>query len=368
INYCIWFCNWGFYLSTTRKVAANRSDPAVLSNVFMATWLAQLTLTAIATAILVFLFSFIPFFSREKVLYIYGIGLLIGNVLTPFWFLNGMERIKDVALIQIITKLLAIPPIFFLIHDSGDAFIFIAINACCSIVMGIATVAWIRKRFLFSYSLPRWEGVFLEVKQGAELFVASAWANLSGVLAPTVLGSIAGPAELGYYNLADRVRGAAITVLHPITAALFPRMCHLFALDSRDTEKLLKQSGGLVIITSAFISLTIYLFPHYIISALGGKDFGAATVALKWLAITPLLITLSSFCTHQVIIPAQKSNAYHAITFSTLCLTGLLVLPMIYWKKSEGAAILVFIAESFFAIATMIYIVKNSFFLKRAIP
>src|SRR5437879_13462413 len=41
LNYFIWVTNWGFYLSATRKVAANRGNIAALSEIFMGTWAAQ---------------------------------------------------------------------------------------------------------------------------------------------------------------------------------------------------------------------------------------------------------------------------------------------------------------------------------------
>lgn len=366
IGYLTWICNWGFYLNTTRKVAASREKPTVLADLYISTWVAQWVLTGAAGVVLVSLSYYVPLFSKDRTLYVAALCLLAGNALTPFWFLNGVERIRQVAIIQILTKLIAIPFFLILIKGSDDANAFIAINGICAILMGIVTATWIQKSFRFSYSLPRWKRIFSELKEGTRLFAASGWASLGGSLVPIVLGSVAGSTELGYYNLADRVKGAATTVLHPITAALFPRMCHLFATDSDSAEALLKRSAGFVLTASASISLIIFLFASEIIFILGGGDFSAATATLKWLAPTPFLITLSSFCTHQIIIPAQKSNVYHAATFAVLCLAVLAVFPFIQWGQSTGAAILVVILELVLAIITVGYLLKNRFLLKTA--
>lgn len=365
INYLVWFCNWGFYLGTTRKIAANRGNPTELADVYMATWFAQWVLTGAVIILLSGLFLYIPIFSKDRTLYIYGIGLIVGNVLMPFWFLNGMERIREVAAIQILTKMLSIPLIFLLLKDSNDAYLFIEINSGSALLMGIITVVWIKKTFLIPWSFPGMKRIYAELKEGTYLFVSTVWANLNGTLTPTALGIIAGPTELGYYNLADRARGAATTILHPITHALFPRMCHLFSTDQAAAARLLKRSGKIIITVSALISLILWLFAEQILAVLGGKAFNSSIDSLKWLSITPFLTTLSSFFIHQIIIPAQKNKIYYITIFATLCLSALAVVPIIYWKKSEGAAILTFVAELFLATVILISLLKKNFFLKR---
>lgn len=366
VNYFVWFCNWGFYLGGTRKIAENRNNISVLADVFMATFFAQWVLTIASIVILSLLLLYVPFFSKDRLLYVYGIGLLVSNALMPFWFLNGLERIKEVAVIQVLAKVLSIPIILLFVRESGDAHLYIAALAGGAILMGVVTVIRIKKTYLFSYSLPGWKRMYVELKGCADLFFSTTWATLYGALTPTALGLLAGPTVLGYYNLADRARGAATTITQPITHALFPRMLYLFNSKPNEAIVLLKRSGAILFILSGTVSLILWLFAENVLFILGGKDFIAATGSLRWLAVTPLLSTISSFFIHQIIIPAQKSRFYNVAIFATLLLTAMIAVPAIYWMQAEGAAIVVFVAELFFASITLIYLVKNNFFLKRA--
>lgn len=365
INYLMWFCNWGFYLSATRKVAAFRSDPSKLSEILITNWTTQFILTFIAVVILAGLFTFVPFFSKDRLLYTISIGLLVSNALSPFWFLNGIERMRDVALLQILNKASTIPLIFLLIHNSTDSETYLLINTGCALVIGLLTMAWVKRKYVLSFSLPTMEKIFVELKEGMELFAASLCANLNGSVVPAVLGVIGGPVALGYYNLADRARGAATIMLHPITAALFPRMCHLFASDSDEAAKLLMKIGLIVGTSAALVSIGLYLFSKDIIFLLGGDKFLGAEVALKWLAAVPFLIASSSFGTHQIIIPAQQSRFYYSLTLTTLVVTASLAVPIVFWKGAEGASIVVFVGEFFLAASTYIHLIKNRFFLSK---
>lgn len=364
INYLMWFCNWGLYLGATRKVAAFRHDPSKLSEILITNWVAQIFLTSIAVVVLVGLLVFVPFFSQDKLLYIISIGLLIGNALSPFWFLNGVERMHDVALLQIFNKALTIPLIFLLVHDSEDSGIYLLINAGCALLFSFYTMAWVWRKYAQAPSFPTMRKIFIELKEGVQLFAASLCANLNGSIVPAVLGVVGGPVALGYYNIADRARGAATVMLHPITAALFPRMCRLFASDSKEAAKLLKTMGLIVVASSAVVSVCLYLFSKDIVFLLGGKGFLGAEVALKWLAGVPFLIAISSFGTHQIIIPAQRSRFYYLLTLTTLMVTAGLAMPIILWKGVEGATIVVFVSEFFLAALTYAYLIKYRFFLQ----
>ena len=92
INYLVWFSNWGFYVGTTKNIAACRDFKEKVNSVFSATWCSQWLLTLMSCFVLVL----ISFWYREYALIlISGIGIIIGNAMMPIWFLNGLELIRE---------------------------------------------------------------------------------------------------------------------------------------------------------------------------------------------------------------------------------------------------------------------------------
>lgn len=359
INYLSWVANWGFYLGATKQVAAQRDSPVALSRIFTTTWTAQWCLTVVLILGLALGLSLAPTLGGSRELYVAGAGILIGNALTPLWYLNGLEKIRESALIQIAVKILALPMVFWLVRRDTDAVTYLMINSVCSIAVGIATSVWIFRSKVIRFVLPDWREVWSTITQEFQLFTSTLWANLNGALIPTVLGIVSGPAELGYYNLADRVRGAAITILHPITHALFPRMCYLFSNDQAQAMRLLKRSGMALLVLSGSLSGVLLLSSSQILNALGGDAFQRGSTALMWLAVAPVFATASSFLIHQILIPLGATRGYERAMLATLVFTAIIAFPATKLLGSQGAAVASLTTEAFTALFLIRYVQAN---------
>ncbi len=82
-------------------------------------------------------------------------------------------------------------------------------------------------------------------KAGWPLFVSGSALYLSTSSTTVVLGFTAGKAEVGYYSAADKLIKAAISVLSPVTQALYP---HITAL------KMASRSSALQLIRKSLLS------------------------------------------------------------------------------------------------------------------
>jgi O-antigen/teichoic acid export membrane protein len=249
-----------------------------------------------------------PRFSSDVSLYLCGIGLVVANVLTPLWFLNGLEYIREATFIQIAQKVLAIPLIFVFVESTEDASTYIAINAISALFVGFITLLWIKQKFSLSFSRPKIKCILDELAEGASLFLSNVWTNLNATLIPMVLGLVAGNTALGFYNVADRVRGAMITILHPITHALFPRMCNLYATNRDNAVRMLKHSWILISLLSISLSIVSLLFAEQILSVLGGADFIHSKKILQLFSFSIFVTTLSAYFIYQLLYPHRNIN------------------------------------------------------------
>lgn len=367
INYLLWITNWGFYLGATRRVSAKRDNQEVLSgmlfNTLAAQWFLTLVLFLVGSAILVVFFSV-----NQKMMYIAASGLLIGNILTPIWYLNGLEKIKEAAMIQLSVKLLSIPLIFLFVHEKSDTVTYLVINSICSIVVGLLVMYQ-----LYKFGHLRWKElrifkIYRVVKVDFRLFLGALWANLNGSLIPTVLGILGGPTALGYYNLAERAKSAAITVLQPISQALFPRMCYLFQHDHGSARRLLKQSAWILLGLSGTVSIVLFVFAADVLKLLGGNEFAEGESVLRWMAFTTFFTTASAFMTHQILIPAGHAKSYNRAMFFTLMLNAVLVMPIISWQGAQGAAIVLFITELFMVGYVFFHLQRNKLYAESFNP
>src|SRR5208282_3468834 len=171
-----------------------------------------------------------------------------------------------------------------------------------------------------------------------------------------------GPAVVGYYALADRVRQLVQSVLRPISDALFPRMSHLFSTDAPGALRLLLRSCRIILPVAALGSMTLWIGADEIVAVLGGKQFLPSVVVLRWLAPLPLVIAASNILGVQVMIPNLRTRAFNGILALAGALSLCILYPLIHWKGAEGAAINTFVAECFVTSAMALYLWKTGFF------
>lgn len=359
LNYLIWISNWGFYLSTTRNIAADKFDKNKTSKTFLSAWLAQWLLTLGMIVVLITLINLIQIFSRDKSLYFLSVGLLIANAMMPLWFFNGLERVRDSTVIQIFSKVLALPLIFLFINHKNDLATYFVISTLSSLITGVACLIIIFRSNEIDWHIPKFKAVILVIKDDFQLFLSSMLANINGSLTPTILGFLSGSFELGLFNLADRARGAVMALLNPITQALFLRMCFLFHNDRIEAVKLLKKSSVFLLGLSLFFSLGLFVFSSKIILVLGGADFKGGAGNLRWLSFTPFFTTISSFIINQILIPSKTIIVYKRVTFLTLIFGFITVTPFSYYLSSYGGSIGFLMMEIFTALYLLIYLVNN---------
>ncbi len=363
VNYFIWFANWGFYHGATRRVAATRKDSTGLNIIFSTVWSAQWLLTGLILTIILFVIYLFSSKITNPELYIAASGLLIGNLFMPLWFLNGMEFIKESAMIQLFIKVMALPFIFLLVNNSEDAVIYLWIETIASLIIGIISLFWIRRTFNIKFSFPVLTQIRATIREDFQLFLNTFWSSLNATLIPAALGVFGGDAALGLYNIADRARGAAITILHPISHALFPRMCYLFSTDSDEVKKILNLSARVLFSLSFLMSVILYILAEEIIMVLGGAEFVDSIRVLEILAFSALLTTISGFIVNQILIPSNAYYGYTVAVFSSLVFSALMIVPMVSEFGASGASITTLLTE-LLAVTMLVFFVKRHDFFK----
>lgn len=362
INYGVWIVNWGFYFGATKRVSENRENKLNLDRVFSETWSAQWLI-----AFLILIVAMLVFFMYEKKIpfhyfYICSLGLFFGNLITPLWFYNGLELIKEAAFLQILVKAMALPAIFLLVKNHDDGYLYLSINSISSIIVGFISLYWLFRKKLVSFLKPNFYSVLSVLKLDFQLFLNCFWATLNSSIIPTLLGILGTSSDLAYYNVAERARSAAITVLHPISHALFPRMCYLYsnnANNANDANELLKKSGLLIFLLAFLLSVALYVFSNKIILLLPGEHFLNSIAILKVLSISAFFTTASAFFINQFMIPTGMYSEYTKSILFTSLLSCIISYPLISMFSGFGASLVILVAEAFLALVLVFFVVKK---------
>ena len=367
LSYFSLLINWGFSLSGTQKIAACRDDTHALSKFFFAAWGAQWVLATLAFAILTFLLLHVEFFIKNKEFLQYGFLVFLATVVFPVWFFTGLERLKEIAFVQFVIRVMAVPLIFILVKTPADGPLLIAIPALLSIIGGLVSLRWIHRELNLTWAFPKFFEIKLALADGLRIFLSMVWVNTYQSLNILILGALVGPVAVAHYSLADKVKVLAQTALLPVSQAIFPRLANLFANDPNAATKLLKKSSIFLIAASASGSGLIWLLSDWIVLTLGGAEFASAGNILRWLSFAPLFVAISTIFGAQIMIPRGMTKHYSNILFSAGVLSLLMIGPLVISKGAQGAAMTLLIVEFSIMAVMGFYLYKAGFFRTKAV-
>jgi PST family polysaccharide transporter len=338
MTYFVLVVDFGFSWSATRNVAANRHNPSEISRIFAATWAAQWVLVFIAALAAVVVVALTDRLRPDAPLYAAAFITVVATALFPIWFLQGVERLQVVAVLQLLTRSLGLLPIFLLVQQPNDAIWVLIIQGGFAMLAGVLSLWWMHRQSIVAWCRPSWQEVRSALLEGGALFGSRVSISLYTALVPLVLGWVAGPVALAHFNLADKLRSAAQSLLTPLSQALFPRMSYLVSQGGDAAYTLIKRSALAVAVIAGSASVTLWLLAEWLVLLLGGPDFAPAAQVLRWLAPLPLVIGLSNLLGVQIMLPHGLNRVFNAILTSAAVISLLLIWPMALHLGAPGAA------------------------------
>jgi PST family polysaccharide transporter len=338
MTYFVLLVDFGFSWSATRNVAANRHNPSEINRIFAATWAAQWFLVFIAALAAVVVVALTDRLRPDAPLYAAAFITVVATALFPIWFLQGVERLQVVAVLQLLTRSLGLLPIFLLVQQPNDAVWVLIIQGGFAMLAGVLSLWWMHRQSIVAWCRPSWQEIHSALLEGGALFGSRVSISLYTALVPLVLGWVAGPVALAHFNLADKLRSAAQSLLVPLSQALFPRMSHLVQNDGDAAYTLIKRSALAVVLIAGSASLSLWILSDWLILLLGGQDFAPAAQVLRWLAPLPLVIGLSNVLGVQIMLPQGINRGFNLILASAAAISLLLIGPMAKHWGAPGAA------------------------------
>jgi O-antigen/teichoic acid export membrane protein len=360
MSFLILLVDFGFSLSATRQISEYRADSKKVARVFSATWVAQWLLLVVGWLVLWGLIMAVPAMAAQAKLYAWGFGLVIGHVLFPIWLLQGLESMKAVAAVQLLGKLAALPLLFSWVKTPDDGAMALVFFSASSVLTGCLCLAWIARERLVVWSWPDLPDVVQAYREGGVLFFSRVSISLYTTLVPLVVGMVAGPVQLGYFNLADKVKGLVQAMIAPVSQALFPRMSLLYKTDVHAANALLKVSALSVGSLSVLAGMGVWLGADLIVRLLAGVDFAPAAQLLRWMAFVPFVVAMSNMLGIQVMLPLGRNRAFASILSLASLLCVVLVYPVVAWFQGLGAAQLVLFIESVVSVVMAFYLYRSA--------
>lgn len=357
--YFILVVEYGFSWSATRKVAENRENRVLLGEIFMNIWAVQWLLIVLCSVIFVSIVFGVEKFRGDIGFYAAAFFIVLGNVLFPIWFFQGVEKLQLQSVLQFAGKLIGLLFIFVLVKNENDGIWVLLSNALSAIIAGLFSIFFIFKSGYFKICFPSLSGVRQEFVEGFSLFASRVSISFYTMLIPLALGWIAGPVALAYFNVADKLRVGAQSLITPISQAIFPRISHLVSKNESSAYQLIKRSAVAIFLVSGSASLMLFVLSEPLVQLMAGEDFDGAVSVLHWMSPVPFLVGMSNLFGVQLMIPLRLNIAFNRILFCAAVLCVIILWPLINYAEANGAAITLMIVEFFVSVVMFFYLRKK---------
>lgn len=224
VQYFIVITDFGFGLSGTRYIAANRDDETKINIFLNSAILSRFCFAVLSFSIFLICIFTIPKFYENKLFTLLFFGQVLGNVFNPSWFFQGMERMKFNTFLHITTKLVSIVPLFFVVRKPEDCLYIPIFYSLGSIVAGICSMFLIKKQFKMNFFFTSIKDIWNVTKDSGKYFLSRVSGSILSNTNAFVLGFACGNTAVGMYSLAEKIYVALNAVYGPVNGAIFPYM------------------------------------------------------------------------------------------------------------------------------------------------
>ena len=216
--------SFGFELSATREISINRDNIKRISEIFSAVMIIKIILTVISLFVLTALICFLDVFARHALLYYATFGIIIGNVTFPSWFFQGMERMKYITYINVVSKVGFTILIFMLVKGKEDLIYVPILNSLGAILGGMYSLWLIFKFFKIKILFPNKQIIISQLIDSYRFFLSRVANNGSRYLAITIIGIYFGNSIVGYYSMVEKLYYAFMSLGGIISQTIYPYM------------------------------------------------------------------------------------------------------------------------------------------------
>lgn len=353
IFYFMMLTNFGFNLYAPREISIVRDDKDKLKHTFWDIMYSRFFLCILSILIYVALIFSIPKFRNEMGVFIFSFGFVIGHILFPMWFFQGIEKMTYIAIFNFIMKVLYVISIFVFIKAKSDYIFVPLLYSSSQIIVGIVSLSIIIFAFNVQPISLTFKGIFETLRRSFVLFISNVSISIYTKIPPVLLGFLAGDIYVGYYSAAEKLFQAWMGIQGQLGVTLYPHISKMAMEKSREQTLNFVRKAFLVTMSLAVpVTLVVFIFAKPIITIIFGKEFLESVPVLRILSFLFIIIGLSNIFAVQTMLPFGLDKQLVRI----LIAGGLIMLSvspiLIVFYKQIGAAFSFFFVEVYITTAT----------------
>lgn len=360
IQYFVLFTDYGFNLLGPKEIAQHDSIKE-RGKIFASIFCAKLILLLISTIVFICMLIGAKYINDIDItLYSVVYLMVIGNVIFPIWFFQGIQQMRYITIVNIIGRFLSVACIFYFVKAPSDYILAGLFQAIVPLIAGICSWIILWKKYREVFILPKFQSVKQVFIDAWEIFTSTIAINLYTASNIVFLGLLTNNTIVGYFSGAQKIIQNINQLISPVTQAIYPYVSKTASNSKNEALKFLRKIV-LILGGGNFIgSILIFIFAEWIVDILLGEGYEQSVLLLRILAFLPFIISLSNIFGIQTMLVFGMKKQFNKVLLSAAIVNTVIVLPMIYFYQAIGVSVSMTITEIFVTLSMYIVLKNNN--------
>lgn len=350
MQYFIMFINYGFNISSTQEIAINKENFKKKSEIISSTLILKGMLFLISIFFILILIFIIPALKNNYLLFIFSISLLIQEVLFPTWYFLGIEKMKYITRINILSRSIFTILIFVIIKTSSDYLLVPLISGAGGIIAGIYSLYILFYKEKYHFIVMSRTNLLHRLKKSTYYFLSNMSSIIYSNTGHIILGFNDSMAQVGFYDIGQKLLSLFKNFISVIEQTIFPNLTVTRNL------KFFKNIFKITLIITSLVLIPPIMFSESLIALIGGVEMLPAVKSFRIILLAAMPIVISIFYGHIFLLAWDMKEIFLKLKILALISYSILVIICIVFFNVDAVSIAVIylINEIFVALICLI--------------
>lgn len=222
IGYFQSIVDYSFKITATRDVAVFINSPRKLNLIYSKVITVKILFLLISLLIITIIILAYPPFYEERLVFFYTASTLVGYILFPEWFFQGVEKMKYITIINVVVRIAFALSIFIFIKEESDYKIYPLMTSMGLLISGIVGQYILVSKYQIKFILLPIKTVRKTISENTPIFINQFMPNLYNNSTSFILGILATPSLLGIYSAIRKIVDMGVMLLNIVSRVFFP--------------------------------------------------------------------------------------------------------------------------------------------------
>lgn len=300
IVYFMTITDYGFNYTATRDLSKNRDNLQYIRALFWNVLYTKTFLFTISTIIFAIVIEGTPLFREHRLLLWFSYLSVPCYMLFPEWFFQGIEKMKYITILNLISRVFFSILIFFVIKEESDYILHPVLTAFGLLIAGILSLTIIIRKYKLFPTRVSWEDIASMLKSGRNVFISLIVPNLYSNMSIVFLQMFEGSVGTGLFS-----SGKKFIDLSNQVSTVFSRVFFPFLSRRPDKHRLYRK---ILLGITIIMGIALVIGADLLVNIFYDVAFRSSAIVVRIMSIGLLfLYMINAYGTNYLIINGKDS-------------------------------------------------------------